>query len=186
MKILNTEQYINEKLDIKPIVNDDRRLYLRIGSFIKDNNLVFNDRTQRYDCDGDVKVDKCIVEDGKLQIKFGVVNGDFNCSGMGLVSLEGCPQYVGHHCFCFDNQLTSLKGSPKEVGWNFCCSNNDLQTLEGCPQKVGGDFDCKANDLRNINQHPKEVGGDFRCENNPNLVLSKYKPNWIRGYILYY
>lgn len=146
MEILKSEQYISEKLNIKPVSKDrlaelfkEPEVDNKTKRFIKDNNLVWNQSTRRYDCDEDVKISKNIVSGGKLKIKFGHVKGYFDCS---------------------DNKLT---------------------TLEGVPQEVGGYFDCRYNELTSLDGAPNEVKDDFYCINNPNLVLPKTKPSWIKG-----
>ncbi len=70
------------------------------------------------------------------------VNGNFDCIGNRLTSLEGAPKSVGGDFYCEDNQLTSLQGAPRSVGGDFYCSGNYLSDLMGVPQKIGGDFIC--------------------------------------------
>ena len=59
--------------------------------------------------------------------------------------MEGAPQEIGRHFYCYSNQLTSLKGAPKEVGGFFDCSDNNLTSLEGAPHKIGECFICSNN-----------------------------------------
>ena len=100
-------------------------------------------------------------------IQFGVVRGDFNCSGNSLVSLRGCPREVRLGSFlCNDNQLTSLEGVPKKVDKIFDCSNNELTSLKGVPENVGGSFYCTLNKLTSLEGAPKKVGGHFGCSHN--------------------
>ena len=148
MRILDSNEYINEKLNIKPFTKDrlskmkeEPSVDENTRKFIEDNNLKWNLKTMRYDCEGDVIVSEDIVIDGKLKIRFGEVDGDF---------------------FSSNHNLTTLKGAPNEVGGDFGCRNNRLTSLEGAPQ---------------------EVGGDFHCNSNPNLVLPKRKPSWLKGKI---
>lgn len=54
-----------------------------------------------------------------IQVKFNVINGDFDCSANGLISLQGCPNVVKGNFLCNENYLTSLEGGPKEVGIKF-------------------------------------------------------------------
>lgn len=55
---------------------------------------------------------------------------DFCCSGLGLISLENCPQYVGGDFYCNDNSLISLEGCPKYIGGDiWCYRNNKKLTL---------------------------------------------------------
>ena len=167
-KILKAEEFINEQ-----VVNEmgmrvrNKNIQQKMSDQLKKYNLVYNEETGLYDCDGDVKVEKDLVSpDGKLIVKFGVVKGNFNCSHNELTSLEGAPQEVGGWFNCLRNQLTSLEGAPKEVGEDFDCSFNQLTSLEGAPQKVGTYFDCGVNKLTSLEGAPKEVGGDFDCYNN--------------------
>ena len=76
------------------------------------------------------------------------VNGNFDCIGNRLTSLEGAPKSVGGDFYCEDNQLTSLQGAPRSVGGDFYCSGNQLTSLQGVPQKIGGDFICDNKRLR--------------------------------------
>jgi hypothetical protein len=54
---------------------------------------------------------------------FGNIRRDFDCSGNNLISLKGCPEYVGGYFDCHGNQLESLEGCPKEVGDFYCRGN---------------------------------------------------------------
>ena len=78
-------------------------------------------------------------------VKFGVVDGTFDCDKNRLTSLEGAPLKVGGDFYCSYNRLTSLEGAPQEVVLSFVCQNNHLTSLEGAPLKVGGDFYCSEN-----------------------------------------
>ena len=100
-------------------------------------------------------------------IQFGIVKGDFNCSGNGLISLRGCPREVRLGNFlCNHNQLTSLEGVPKKVEKIFDCSNNKLTSLEGAPKEVRWNFDCSRNELTSLEGAPREVGRHFDCSRN--------------------
>ena len=71
----------------------------------------------------------------EIPIKFGKVEGYFNCSGNKLTSLEGCPKIVGGNFYCYVNKLTSLEGSPKIVrGNNYSFHNNQIRDLDGFPE----------------------------------------------------
>ena len=232
MKILDSNEYINEKLDIKPVTKDmlskmkeEPFVDEEAKRFIEDNNLKWNPKKMCYDCEGKVSVSEDIITDGKLKIRFGKVGDDFSCSGHNLTSLkgapnevvgsfhcsdnklttlEGAPTVVGRSFDCSNNNLTTLEGAPKEIVWYFDCSgnrlttlegapnkvgrhfycdNNRLTTLEGAPNEVGGHFGCRNNRLTSLEGAPQEVGGDFHCNSNPNLVLPKRKPSWLKGKI---
>jgi len=212
MRILKTEQYINEKLLIKPVtknmlakMKEEPSADEKVRQFIEENNLVWNPKTMSYDCVGDVRVSEDIVIDGKLKIRFGKVNGYFDCSNNNLTTLEGSPNEVVGSFYCDNNnlttldgapnkvgrdfdcsydKLTSLEGAPNKVGRDFDCSSNNLTTLEGAPNKVGRDFYCGYNELTSLEGAPQEVGGDFNCIYNPNLILPEGKPSWLKGEII--
>lgn len=95
-----------------------------------------------YSSELSVTVPAALVSNGKIKIKFKYVGGNFNCYGLGLTSLEGCPETVGGWFDCYDNKLTNLKGAPNYVGSHFSCAYNQLISLEGAPETVEGDFYC--------------------------------------------
>lgn len=154
-----------------------------IRQFIENNNLIWNQVTKSYDCNGDVRISNDIVIDGKLKIRFGKVGGDFSCFHSQVTTLEGAPNKVDGDFYCDCNELTTLKGAPQKVDGDFSCSNNKLTTLKGAPQKVDGDFSCRRNKLATIEDSPQEVGRNFICGDNPNLVLLKKKPSFVKGKI---
>ncbi len=51
----------------------------------------------------------------KIPLKFNKVFGYFDCSENDLISLVGCPKYVGDWFDYSFNNLTSLIGGPNEV-----------------------------------------------------------------------
>jgi hypothetical protein len=94
-------------------------------------------------------------------IKFGTIEGDFNCSGNYLKTLEGSPRIVNGDFKCSVNKLSTLEGGPIRVDGDYVASSNSLNSLKGSPEKVGGSFNCTGNPLKNLEYGPKEVGGDF-------------------------
>ena len=72
-----------------------------------------------------------LVYKGKLQYDFSniSVSGTFDCSYMGLTTLEGCPIKVERSFNCSNNQLTNLKGAPITVNGFFNCSGNPIRSL---------------------------------------------------------
>lgn len=212
MEILKSEQYIGEKLNIQPVSKNRLAEWTNepavgdnVKKFIEDHNLKWNKHTKCYDCDESVEIDKNVVSDGVLAIRFGRVKGNFVCKENDLQNLEGSPQEVGGYFDCTHNQLTSLKGSPQKVGGAFCCYGNTLKTLEGAPQevgggffanstgleslkgapqKVGGDFVFAFNSVESFNYLPLEIGGDVHCEYNQ-LKYFDYVPNKVNGDFYY-
>ena len=107
---------------------------------VKIYNLVYNEATGLYDCDGDVKIGKDLVSpDGKLIIKFGVVKGDFDCSANKLTSPEGVPQVVGESFYCYNNDNfvfdeTHFYGClPDVIG-------GKLKADDGCDYELAKDY----------------------------------------------
>ena len=137
------------------------------------SKLNFNPQTNRYDYDGDLDRSdlKHFISDNHdgFIINFGTITGHFDCSNLGLKSLEGAPQEIYGNFYCFDNQLTSLKGAPQKFVFSFDCSDNQLTSLEGAPREINGNFDCSINQLTSLKGAPQTVGGDFTCYKNPNL-----------------
>jgi hypothetical protein len=161
------KEYLMEAITADDPVNEET---------LKSYNLVYNDRTGRYDCDGDVKVkgDLYNPKTGTFKIKFGVVKGNFMCYGLSdlrLYSLEGAPEEVGGNFDCSDNRLTSLEGAPEKVGGNFQCASNNIKTLKGGPKEVGGGFGCAMNRLTSLEGAPEKVGGGFNCNYNKLVSL---------------
>ena len=105
-----------------------------------------NPSTGLLDVDGDFNCEQQNLADFK-GVRFGHVNGYFDCHNNQLTSLEGAPQTVNGHFDCDNNQLTSLVGAPQTVGVSFYCTNNQLTSLVGAPQKVSGKFYCDYNQV---------------------------------------
>jgi hypothetical protein len=116
----------------------------------------------------------------KLPLRFGKVNGYFECSANKLTTLEGAPHTVGYGFFCDQNNLTNLVGGPKSIGESYNCSHNKLTSLEGAPLEIPTDFMCRGNQLTSLEGSPEIVGGRFRCLNN-NLTDLKNGPKSVKG-----
>lgn len=150
-----------------------------LQKFIRDNYLIINYRGL-YDCKYKneicVDIDKYpgIIENGRLTINFGRINGSFVCNDSCLTTLEGSPKYVGGGFYCNNNILSSLEGSPKYVGKSFWCANSTLLNLKGSPKYVGGSFSFCNNNVLNLNDCPEFVGNNFICYNNRVIFTEKY------------
>lgn len=118
--------------------------------------------------DVDGSVDISFGEFTEFPIKFGRVNGDFECTKcVYLTSLVGAPSYVGGdficgHCY----SLTSLVGAPSEVGDSFdCIYCPKLTSLEWAPLHVGKNFDCRCcSQLTSLIGHPATMTRGFFCD----------------------
>ena len=103
----------------------------------------------------------------KLPCRFGRVDGDFKCGGVGLTTLKGCPVWVGGSFFCENNCITNLKNSPLHVGdWLKVSGNYFLTSLEGITQTIPGSFfadNCVR--LASIAHAPVSIGGNCILSN---------------------
>lgn len=131
-----------------------------------------------------------------IPVKFGMCEGEFDCSGNQLKSLkfapdvaihdfycqgnqisslEGCPEIVGGHFSCESNQLTSLKWSPRQIGGSFGCAWNKLTSLQYCPLTIYGSFDVSFNEIETLFWIPQLVDGTIYFDENKPLSLSHVK-----------
>lgn len=81
----------------------------------------------KWNSDGTVSVKGNVsIKDNmsKLPVKFKKVTGYFDCGGIGLFTLEGCPDVVGQDFYCYHNNLMSIEHSPKFVGEGYWCYSN--------------------------------------------------------------
>ena len=130
-----------------------------------------NPQTGEVDVQGDVRFKGLITSQGRFHVQFGTVTGEFDCSDLGVVSLEGSPHTVMGDFFCYSRResiptLTSLKGAPRIVHGGFSCMNNLLTNLVGAPEQVGDWFACDSNSLTSLEGAPHTVGGNFSCWSN--------------------
>ena len=123
-----------------------------------------NPKTGLVDVDGDFRCYSQGLSDFK-GVKFGVVNGGFDCDNNRLTSLVGAPHSVGGSFFCSNNHLTSLVGAPHSVGGSFWCKSNRLTSLEGAPQEV--ERLLYLEDLGPLFRAPRTLGRDFWFHGNP-------------------
>ena len=103
-------------------------------------------------------------------------NGNYNCSYKSLETLKSLKikEQIEGEFNCLGNYLETLEGSPKTVKGNFYCQNNNLKSLKGSPKEIDGDFDCSGNKLSSLEYCTKIIKGDFYClNNNPELINIK-------------
>ena len=172
MKLYKYKDFITEsKEDIDSIC---KRYGIKNYTINKDGTI---------DVDGDVRLVVRNLFDNiyKLPLKFGKVTGDFYCSNVNLLSLEGSPSEVGGDFICSGNKLTSLEGSPNRVGGNFNCYDNQLTSLEGSPNRVDGNFYCHDNKLVDVKGFPLIIGRGIVIRDNPVEEIFKLFPRdrWV-------
>lgn len=74
-------------------------------------------------------------------IRFNRISRSFYIVDCDLITLEGCPKYVGTSFSCSNNKLISLNGCPEYVGGDFYCGNNKRQFTKDEINKI-----CKVRD----------------------------------------
>ena len=120
---------------------------------------------------------KYILEE--IPIKFGDVEGDFDCRYNNIKNLNGAPKFVGGNLYISDNKLSSFKGCPTEVS-RFLGGDNLVKSLEGCPRIVEGDFnvsDCP--NLKSLKGGPEMVGGYYGFSESPVYDVSGFPEDYL-------
>ena len=118
------------------------------------------------DVEGDVDI--CDIGLTEIPIKFGKVEGYFDCSYNKLTSLEGSPEIVEGYFNCQLNKLTSLEGGPKIVSSDFYCHRNQLTSLKGGPKIViGSRYWLDNNQIRDLDGFPEFWEGNILYHGNP-------------------
>ncbi len=86
----------------------------------------------------------------KFPIKFGRIDGDFDCTGSAFTSLEGAPEYVRGSFTIQSLKCTSLEGCPEVIGGNFNCVSVPITSLEYSPKHIGGYIDLRHSRIPNL------------------------------------
>lgn len=192
MRIFKSTEYINEKLNIRPVtkdrldrMNDEPVLDEKTRLFIEKHNLVYNKASKMYDADNDVILtnhDSTYLVNGDFPIKFGKMNESFTCFNVkGLTSLKNSPYFVkGDMNICQCEDLVSLEGATQDVGDSFYCDKcKSLESLVGAPKKVNGHFNCCACNITTLVGAPEYVGGNFLCSDCNNLESLEGAPEYV-------
>lgn len=116
----------------------------------------------------------------ELPVQFGIVEGNFDCSNLGLETLKGCPDIVEGYFKCSNNNLISLEYSPKKVNREFNCNYNKLSNLKGLPKELNSHLSCSMNSLTTLEYIPSHIKGDFVCSYNK-LSSFEHFPLFVDG-----
>ena len=108
---------------------------------------------------GGIKILKDI--NGKIPIRFGNINGFFDCSSIDISSLEGAPIRVTKGFSCSYTKITSLEFAPKNVLGNFDCSRTNITSLEGLPQDLTADLILVNTKISSLDEVPESIGKIF-------------------------
>lgn len=110
--------------------------------------------------DVESSVDIAYQDLSHIPVKFGVVSGNFDCSGNHLANLAGSPRQCKGF-WCNGNQLISLDGAPDKCV-DMACGGNRLTSLNKIP---AGCYliSCEANpDLHDVSKVPD--GSELFCD----------------------
>lgn len=138
---------------------------------IKSDPSITENKDGSYDVDGDMYIDSAFIgKISKLPIKFRRINGNFDCSLLGLTTLEGCPEIVEESFSCENNNLTNLIDGPKTVnGSYYNCDRNKLTSLEGAPisfNNYNTEFSARRNLLTTLKGLPEVINGSLLVDSN--------------------
>ncbi|GAB5388544.1 MAG: hypothetical protein Alpg2KO_15120 [Alphaproteobacteria bacterium] len=111
-----------------------------------------------------------------------VVEGNFDCSGNVLTSLEGSPQSVSGSYVCSGNRLRSLTGISGYIGLHLTADDNRLENLQGAPQTIRGSLSVVRNRLRTLTGAPTTIGESFHADNNRLSSLNAGPQDVARNY----
>jgi hypothetical protein len=170
---INNAHMLEYKTNLKTFVFDDRdydniMYYIKNSQIYKIRSFLHKIGIKKYKINDDYTIDvwENVIIREKLEhipIKFDYVDGDFDCSKCGLISLMGCPEDVSGDFNASNNNLPDLLYGPSVVSGNYDVSHNKLMSLKGAPTKIYGNFDCSYNSLRRLQHSPVMVSGSFDC-----------------------
>jgi hypothetical protein len=165
----------NESFD-KITINSSHPIQI-IKSLNRDKTTIYTlNKDNSIDVEGNVVL-SAAFKLTKMPVKFGKINGNFNCSENKLTSLKHGPITVTGDFSCVYNDLTSLEHCPTTILGSFYCYRNQLTSLEHCPTTIV-DFNCSYNLLTSLEHCPTTILADFDCSNNL-LTSLKYVPTRV-------
>ena len=129
-----------------------------------------------------MRIEKKDCKDGRLPLRFGKVDVNFNCSNCGLTTLEGAPKYVREDFKCNNNKLTSLPTLPNSLKYLLCGGNNfttlsltgytNLKQLDISNSTSLTTLNCYNNGLTTLNVSGCSALNYLDCSNNTLSSLS--------------
>lgn len=136
---------------------------------ISDREYFFSEAYQGIVFEGDLKITSKFKGKSLLELPFrmAVVTGIFDCSGLEIEDLRGCPQNV-QTIDASSCSLKSLRGCPKMVG-NLNVEDNIISSLAEGPDFVFGKFILRDNILRDLDNGPLLIDGEIGLLGNPKI-----------------
>ena len=105
---------------------------------------------------------------GKLPIKFNMVQGYFRAISCNLTTLEGFPEYVGGELDFSKNEIKSFEYTPKHVNGNYICDGNKISEIDEFIKdvKINGTFFAKDNLIENLNHNLPDAKDGLELSHN--------------------
>ena len=111
------------------------------------------------------------------------VNGNFNCNGNPISTLEGGPIEINGSYFCSSTNIKNLKGCPEKIRGSVFCNNNRflydiIDIPDGCTHiYMNG---CPIHSIFNIFCHSNNNGGfEFVGSTTMKNLHSKINPKYL-------
>lgn len=143
----------------------------------------------RLDCYQDVDINPSNIFDENVYVlpfKFGVIDGDFDCSDFNLTSLKNSPVIVKGYFDCAGNKLKSFDGGPKEVHGRYYCTRTGERNIEDYPMCIIGDDINNVGNFRDVNNIVKNNKEIFIPLMNDKIkfhqMIMRLDPTLIRYY----
>lgn len=176
--------------------------------WLKKHDLIYNQKTGRYDCKEDLYLTDTDIIDGHFPVKFGIINGNFICQDCtSLVSLQGAPTKVKgdiSYSGCTNlpnykqlrlqefikqkglkyNKQTKMYDCEGDLSFSYPCSNEAIKSGK-IPIKIGkvnGDFRYSwFDDKASFINFPEEVTGNFEIVGAKNITNLQGSPKKVNG-----
>lgn len=111
-------------------------------------------------------VDMSMKNIKKIPVKFGKINGNFDCSANKLTNLINSPDTITGYFDCSANEIYTLIGGPKIVLGGYYCMDNNLENLQGYPNICRTLFDGSRNQINTLMGLPKNIDYSFFISEN--------------------
>jgi len=116
-----------------------------------------------------------------IPIKFGVIDGNFNCSFCGLLSFDNAPHTVTGNVDAQANKFINLRNCPKNIGKNLVLNGNRvLSNLQGCPETINGTLDLYGCNISSLQGISKKITKNLMLGKNMITGLSSF-PDSVGG-----
>ena len=193
------------KMQVKTVGGTPEEIF---QEWLDKNNLVYNPKTDRYDCKEGLYLTDTDIIDGHFPVKFGVINGNFICQDCkSLISLQGAPtkvkgdisytgctnlpnykqlrlqEYIQDKKLIY-NKKTKMYDCKEDLSFSYPCSNEAIKSGK-IPIKIGkvnGDFKYSwFGEKASFINFPEEVIGNFELIGAKKITNLKGCPKKVGG-----